>query len=243
MKAQKWALFFVTLALFTGGALLLARFKTHPRLGQPGVKAAPIPGRMAMKLFLPAKALDYTSTNVPEPKVVLGYLPHDSSYVERMYVSPDDPAPVQATIVMMGADRTSIHNANYCLAGLGLDPYEKSVVNVPIAGPAPYSLPVSRWNVRGTFQQPDGSRIEAHGVYVFWFVAAGDETPSHFEMLKRLALHQLRTGIKERWAYVSYYSPCLAHREDAAFDRMEKLIAASVPQFQLPPAATAVAQR
>jgi hypothetical protein len=55
-------------------------------------------------------------------------------------------------------------------------------------------------------------------------------------MMKRLALNLLRTGVLQRWAYVSYFSVCEPGQEDATFARMEKLIAASVPAFQLPPA-------
>jgi hypothetical protein len=55
-------------------------------------------------------------------------------------------------------------------------------------------------------------------------------------MMTRLALNVLRTGVLQRWAYVSYFSVCEPGREDAAFARMERLIAASVPEFQPPPA-------
>jgi hypothetical protein len=54
-------------------------------------------------------------------------------------------------------------------------------------------------------------------------------------MMKQFALHLLRTGVLQRWAYVSYFSACEPGQEDATFARMEKLIAASVPEFQLPP--------
>jgi len=55
-------------------------------------------------------------------------------------------------------------------------------------------------------------------------------------MMKKLAMHLLKTGEMERWAYVSYFSSCAPGQEDAAFGRMKQLIAASVPDFQPPPA-------
>jgi hypothetical protein len=238
-------LFLVTLASIAGTAVLLTWLKAHPRLGSPGIKAEPIPGSVQLKMDLPAEIAGFTSTNVPEPQIVLNYLPKDSSYVERRYFADDGP-PIEATIVLMGADRTSIHNADYCLGGQGLNPYAKTVADVPIAGPTPYSLPVSRWDVSGVFPQPNGQKATLNGVYVFWFVADGDQTPLHLEMMKRLAWKLLRTGVLERWAYVSYFSPCAPGQEDATFERMKKLIAASTPEFQLPPrtpAAPAVAPR
>ena len=236
MSKQKWILFLVALGLIAGTVGLLVGFKRHPRLGEPGIKAAPVPGQVAMKIELPERVLNFSSTNVPEPEVVLGYLPKDSSYTERIYTAPDG-FWVQATIVLMGADRTSIHNADYCLSGQGWTPNEKKVVNISIGGKSPYQLPVSEWKVSGTFQQPDGRAVKAGGVYVFWFVAKDDQTPSHFQMMWRLATHVAATGELKRWAYVSYLAVCEPGQEDAAFARMEKLIAASVPEFQLPPAA------
>jgi hypothetical protein len=235
MTKQKWILFLAALGLIAGTAGLLVLLKDHPRLGKPGIVATPIPGRLAMKITLPARVLDFTSTNVPEPAVVLGYLPHDTSYAERCYQSPDGSPPISATLILMGADRTSIHNADYCLVGQGLDPDEKKIVDISIGGAKPYQLPVSEWKVSGVFQQPDGQKAKVSGVYVFWFVADHEQTPGHFDMMKRLALHLLRTGVMQRWAYVSYFTVCEPGREDAAFARMKKLIAASVPEFQLPP--------
>jgi hypothetical protein len=179
---------------------------------------------------LPARVLDFTSTNIPEPQVVLSYLPQDTSYAERLYTAPDG-FEVQGTIVLMGADRTSIHSADYCLTGQGFSGKEKSVVSIPVAGQS-YQLPVARWNVSGTFPTANGQKIEAHGVYVFWFVADGDQTPGHFEFMKRAALHLLRTGVLQRWAYVSYFAMCAPGREDATFARMKDLIANSVAQYQ-----------
>lgn len=236
MNKQKWILFFVALGLIAGTAGLLVGFKRHPRLGEPGVKAMPVPGKVAMQLTLPECVLNFTSTNVPEPELVSHYLPSDTSYVGRCYQSPDGEPPISATLILMGTDRTSIHNADFCLSGQGMTPGEKKVVDIPIAGKPPYQLPVSEWKVSGTFQQPDGRNVKVGGVYVFWFVAKDDQTPSHLQMMWRFATHLAATGELKRWAYVSYFTACDPGREDAAFARMEKLIAASVPEFQLPPA-------
>ena len=133
----------------------------------------------------------------------------------------------------MGANRTSIHNADFCLGGQGFTGKEKLVANIPIDGAQP--LPVARWNIHGVFQQPDGQKADIHGVYVFWFVADGEETPDHFQFMKWLARDLLRTGVLQRWAYVSYFALCLPGQEDATFSRMKNLIASSVAQYQFLP--------
>ena len=50
-----------------------------------------------------------------------------------------------------------------------------------------------------------------------------------------LAKEMLRTGNLQRWAYISYFSACAPGQEEATFERMKKMIVASVPQFQLAP--------
>jgi len=234
MKNQKWIILVVALILIAGTAGALTWLRSNQKLGRPGIKAEAIPGSVMMKINLPERVLDFTSTNMPEPQVVLGYLPPDTSYVESIYTAPDG-FWVQATSILMGADRTSIHNAEYCLTGQGFSGLKKSVVAIPIAGPQPYQLPVARWDVSGDFQQPDGRKAKAFGVYVFWFVADGEETPDNHQRMWWLGRDLLRTGVLQRWAYLSYFAPCAPGQEDATFERVKNLIAHSVPEFQFPP--------
>jgi Protein of unknown function (DUF3485) len=234
MKNQKWIILSVALVLMAGTAGALTWFRAHQKLGSPGIKAVAIPGSVQMKINLPERVLDFTSTNAPEPQTVLNYLPPDTTYVERIYTAPDG-FQVQTAIILMGADRTSIHNAEYCLTGSGFSGKEKSVANIPVAGPQPYQLSVARWNLSGDFAQPDGRKVERHGVYIFWFVADGEETPDHLQIMKRMALHLLGTGVLQRWAYVLYFAQCEAGQEDATFERMKNLIASSVPEYEWPP--------
>ena len=234
MKNQKWLLLLVALALMAGAAGTLARLKSLQKIGRPGVKATPIPGGLKMQLDLPESVLDFASTNVPESEVELGYFPKDTSYARRLYKSPDG-FTATATVILMGADRTSIHKPDYCLPGQGWDIRSRNIEHLAIAGAAPYELPVSKWVVSSSRQTPDGGKETVSGIYVFWFVADGEETPSHYQFMRWLALDLLRKAVWQRWAYVSYFSLCEPGQEDAAFARMGKLIAASVPEFQMPP--------
>jgi len=234
MKNQKLLIFFAALILMAGTAAMLVRLKTNQKLGVPGVKFTPVPGSVQVKIGLPERVLNFTSTNIPEPEVVLGYLPKDTSYTERLYQSPDGAA-MTGTIVLMGTDRTSIHKPDYCLPGQGWHIDSKNVVNVPVGGALPYELPVAKWLISENFQKPGGGTEKVSGIYVFWFVADEEQTPEFYGYLKLLTHDLLFTGVLQRWAYVSYFTTCEPGREDAAFARMEKLIAASVPAFQPPP--------
>lgn len=236
IQKKKLLLLGIVLVLFAGTAGALTWLKSHQRLGKPGIKATPIPDSVAMKIELPERVLEFTSTNVPEPEVVLGYLPKDTSYTERIYTAPDG-FQVQGTMVLMGADRTSIHRPEYCLAGQGwrTDTYKKTVVRIPIQGPHPYELPVMKWVISNSYQTPDGQKHDISGLYVFWFVSDNEQTTGIVPMQLYMFRDQLLTGVLQRWAYISYFTICAPGQEDAAFERMKKLIANSVPQYQLLP--------
>jgi Protein of unknown function (DUF3485) len=234
MNHNKWPVFCIAFGLIASTAVALSWSRAHQRLGQPGLYTTPIPGNVMVKINLPERVLDYTSTNVPEPQLVLGYLPPDTSYAERIYTAPDG-FWVQATVVLMGGDRTSIHKPDYCLIGQGWTTHEKSVVNIPIAGAQNYQLPVAKWVISNSIQRPDGQKQAVGGLYVFWLVADGEQTPDNYQRMWLMARDFLRTGVLQRWAYVSYFVVCAPGQEDAAFERMKGLIAHSVPEFQKPP--------
>ncbi|MDE3068119.1 MAG: exosortase-associated EpsI family protein [Verrucomicrobiota bacterium] len=233
MKNQKSFIFVLTLALIAGGAGVLIWLKHHQRLGTPGIRATPIPGSVKMELHLPARALDFTSTNVPEASVVVNTLPPDTSFAQRCYIAPDG-SWVNANIVLMGADRTSIHKPEYCLPGQGWRIDLKTNVVLSIPGSRPYRLRIAKWVITNFLTDADGRKQKVRGLYVFWFVAHNEETTSHWQRIWWMTRDLLTTGVLQRWAYVSYFAICEPGQEDATFARMEKLIAASVPEFQLP---------
>jgi len=234
MKNQKWLIVSIVLVLIAGTAGALTWLRAHQKLGRPGIKAAQIPGSARMNIGLPELVLDYTSTNVPESDVELGYFPKDTSYVRRAYQAPDG-FWVSSTIILMGSDRTSIHQPKYCLPGQGWRIDEQQAVRLPIDRPQPYELPVMKWIVRTTAQRPDGRKEDVCGLYVFWFVADNEEATSDAQFQLYLLRDLLFTGVLQRWAYVSYFAVCAPGQEEITFARMKRLIAASVPEFQLPP--------
>src|SRR5215469_16405742 len=146
MKTSKWLLLATALLLMAGTAGALTWLRETQKLGMPGLKGTPIPGSIALNINLPARVLDFTSTNIPEPAIALGYFPKDTSYSERIYTTPDG-LRIQSTAILMGADRTSIHRPEYCMPGQGWRIDSKQIEKVPIADNPPYELELARWNV------------------------------------------------------------------------------------------------
>jgi len=223
----------VALVMMAGTAGALTWLRANQKLGTPGIRATPIPGTVMTKIDLPERVLDFTSTNVPEPELVLGYLPKDTSYAERIYSKPDGTR-IQSTVILMGTDRTSIHRPEYCMPGQGWNIDGKRIVNIPIDDNPPYQLEVAQWNVSQVVKQPDGRQVKVCGLYVFWYTANNEQTANHDKMLEWLTLDLFRTGALQRWAYISYFTLCEPGQEDATFDQIKRLITAQVPQFELP---------
>lgn len=244
MNKHKWRVFAAAATLIVAGAGVLSWLKANQRLGTPGLKATPIPGSVKMRVSLPERVLDYVSTKVPEDETVTNMLPKDTSFAQRLYKAPDG-FEVSANVVLMGMDRTSIHKPEYCLPGQGWTIDRKSVVRIPIGDNPAYQLAVAKWFLHKSVRLRGGGQQEVGGLYVFWFVAHNEETPSHWQRVWWLARDLLRTGTLQRWAYISYFTVCAPGQQEAAFERVRKLIAASVPEFQLPPelAGAAVAAR
>jgi hypothetical protein len=235
MNRQKYALLIATVALIATTATVLARLASHQRLGAPGIIATPIPGQVIMKIDFPEKVLDCTSTIITQDITVTNMLPKDTSYAQRRYMAADGRFWVNANMILMGADRTSIHKPEFCLPGQGWRIDEKREINIPISGTPAYQMPVARWLLSSTLRSRDGQLVSVRGLYIFWFEADNEHSLNHWQRLWWLARDLVRKGVLQRWAYVSYFTVCDLGQEEATWERVQQVIAASVPEFQPPP--------
>jgi hypothetical protein len=174
---------------------------------------------------------------LPIDKLVLDFLPPDTSYGSRGYIAPDK-FQVLANVVLMGADRTSLHKPQFCLEGQGwrLDSVPSSQPTITVMSPYQYELPVIKLTASRELTEGGQKRLY-RAVYVYWYVADGEMSASStgFDRMWLMARDLVKTGVLQRWAYISYFAVCNPGEESAAFERIKKLIAASVPEFQLVP--------
>jgi hypothetical protein len=240
MNKQKWVISILALGLMGGAAGVLAQLQMHQKLGAPGVTTSPQAGTDRLRVDLPAHVPDYESEWVEPDEIVLGSLPQDTSFGQRHYKAADG-FEVALNVVLMGTDRTSLHKPQFCLEGIGwhIDDNASSLATVHIERPFPYDLQVMKL-ISTKEIVSGGQKLTARGVYVYWFVADNllSAGASGFERMWWMARERLRTGVLQRWAYVSYFAPCAPGQEDATFERMKKLITSTVPGFQLTPRAT-----
>jgi len=234
MNRQKWLILLAALGLMGGTVGLLIHLRAHQRLGLPGVKTTPLDGIRA-RIDLPERVLNYRSEALEPDKLVRDFLPPDTSYGSREYVAPDG-FRILTQAVLMGTDRTSLHKPQFCLGGQGwpVDDAASAEALVPIEKPRPYDLPVMKLILTRQSGAP-GQQKPMRGVFVYWFVADGEYTAKHWQRMWWMLRDMGRSGVLQRWAYISCFSVCPAGGEEATFERMKRFLAASVPQFQLTP--------
>jgi hypothetical protein len=233
MNRTKWILTIATVLLIGSAAALLAKYKSIQRLGDPGVKTRPIANTKNVEVILPENVLDFSSEWLAQSEVVTNVLPKDTCYGQRRYTAPDK-FWSQVNVVLMGQDRASLHKPDFCLTGAGWTINKTEIDTIRIEKPDPYDLKIIKLTISGEFNQ-EGQKVRAGGIYVYWYVADGllSADPTGAERMWSMARGLVTSGVLQRWAYVTYFSACEPGREDETYERIKKLIAASVPEFQL----------
>jgi len=238
MKAKPLLAAALVLVLIAAAAGVLQHAKSGQKIGAPGLKTRPLPGSPNLEVLLPETLPGFKSELIPQAAIVTNQLPPDTSFGQRLYTA-DDGFQTMVNVVLMGADRTSIHKPEICMVGQGwkFDDRATHTATVPIARPRAYDLPVMR--VVATIDTVDnGKPVRRAGVYTYWFVDGTHLSTQHNEWKMWMVKDFLLTGVLDRWAYVTFFSVCAPGQEEATFDRQKQLIAAAVPEFQLtlPPA-------
>lgn len=234
MNNSKWAVFAVALGMIAVTAGALQQFRKQPHLGPPGVRVGHVTiydekGNVAAKdsVVLPDTVLGVPSVAAPITTVELKELPQDTTFGRRVYTTPDKTFRCQTSVVLMGTDHTSIHQPQYCLYAQNWTITNTERISLPMD--APFSdIPAVK--LVGSQQLPNGQTVDC--IYVYWFVSGNNVTAEEGSRLWSMWKTVLQKGQMERWAYISYFVPCVPEEEQATFQRLAKFIRASAPQFQ-----------
>ena len=238
----------VVLAIIVGAAAFLATQRSRQKLGTPGVRletapmyaAEPPPStnppvlltNINQRVYLPAQVLDFRSQLMPVSMLTVSTLPKDTVFGHRVYAQSNG-LQLDCQVVLMGSDRSSIHKPQYCLKGSGFTWDSLEPAFIRISQPHSYDLPVMKMKLRRhTADQNGAPRVEA-GVFIYWFVADGEITASHWQRMWWMSRDMLKTGVLQRWAYVIVFAPCAPGQEEATFEGLKSFITAAVPEFHL----------
>ncbi len=245
MKRQALAVFVIVLGLIGATAAFLGTQESRQKLGKPGLLVVPEPiyavdiGAStnapvlvsSNQVFLPPRVLNYRSQAMPVQSLTVNTLPKDTVYGHRMYAHPSGLL-IDYQVVLMGADRSSIHRPQHCLRGSGFETLDTQPATIRIDRPHAYDLPVMKLKLH-RFIEENGVTRRQGGVLVYWFVADGELTAQHRERMWWMARDMVKTGVLQRWAYVICFAPCEPGAEDVTYERVREFIAASVPEFHL----------
>jgi hypothetical protein len=238
MNKSKWVVLAVALAMMAGTGGYLAKFRQRMHLGRPGVRVGPVQlfdeeGHLAATngVLLPETVLGAKGSNLPVTRVELDALPKDTTFGRKLYRGRDG-FQVMASVVLMGSDRTSIHQPQFCLVGQNWTIDKTEAVLVPMDRPTRYELPALK--LTASQRVADGAHrpVTVRALYVYWFVTADKITAGQGARFWSIAKTMVEKGELERWAYISYFATCLPGQEKATFEKMERFIRASVPDFQ-----------
>jgi hypothetical protein len=239
MNRRKTILCVASLLIMAAGAGFIVRLKAGQKLGQAGVVWGTVQ-RVAetnasdvspVEVLLPGAVLNFECLPAEITAEERNTLPKDTTFGRRHYRAPDG-FEAQLSVVLMGTDRTSLHKPQFCLTGQGWNIEKTERETIAMDRPHGYDLPVLKLTSR-KLVQVEGRKVEAMGIYVYWFVADRQVTVSDRERMWSMARELMRTGTLQRWAYVSYFAVCAPGQEEETYRRLKELIALTVPEFQL----------
>ncbi len=228
------------LTLMAALAFFLSYQQSHQRLDAPGVKFVSHPGQMRGEIILPDSVPGYKSFILTNNETVLeNYLPQDTSFRIRAY-SGTNGLFCEMSVVVMGNDRSSIHNPEICMPSQGWDIENQftTVEKVPMTRPFPYQLTVNRIITTKSVTGTDGQPHPVNGVYVYWFVDNLNITAKSWKWkIWYIPRDLVMKGTLDRWAYISLFASCDPGQENATFGLMKEFLRTAVPEFQVVPKA------
>lgn len=226
MKIKEWKVPAAALTLMAAAAVFLSWWSANQRLGKPGIRTTSGGEAGELKIEFPQHVLDYVGEDRLIPDGIRDALPPDTTIAVRDYTATDE-FWVRLMGVLMGADRTSIHQPEFCLKGSGFKIIGSELDAISIAVPKPYELPVT---ILRTERAREG--VVYPGFYVYWFVADGLATARHGERMWWMARGLFATGELQRWAYVSCLALTSPGNEEACLKRVKEFLAHAIPDFQ-----------
>jgi hypothetical protein len=148
-------------------------------------------------------------------------LPADTIILKKQYSHPTG-QDVTASIVLSGADRSSIHRPQLCLTGQGRDIVREWTHTVDLPGRDPLKVMVLDmvFNMQGQ---------QINFYYAYWFVGKGRETPSHYERMFWMGFDRIIHNVSHRWAYISVSGV----RNDDYVNQIDEFIETIYPQMAL----------
>jgi len=238
MKKSKLSVLVAALGMMVAAGVYLEIIHQRIHLGAPGVRVGKGPLFDENKhlvarqcVLLPDVVLGLKGTALPVTQGELDALPKDTTFGRKRYLGENN-FNVVTSVVLMGTDRTSIHQPQFCLEAAAWHIEHTDLVRLRMDSPHAYEIPALKLTTSRLVLNEFKQTMEVRGIYVYWFVTADNITADQGTRMWSLAKTMLRKRELERWAYISYFATCLPGQEEATFKQLERFIRGSVPEFQ-----------
>lgn len=228
--------------LAAGAAYLTARLEAVSSRTQAGVRLAEDEKNPAALPTFLGEAGTWFGRDVEVSAVERELLPADTGFARKNYFRPSRPASEQVlfSIVLSGADRSSIHRPELCLVGQGwsivgrerqrfLLKKEALLAGESVGEKAADEfIEATVLRIEREVVLSDGRREKVPALFAYWFAARGVTEASHAGMLWRGARERLWHLRSERWAYVVAMT-LTADGEAAARARLAEVVGEAWP--------------
>jgi hypothetical protein len=172
-------------------------------LGSPEISSGQASG---VVLSLPRTAPGLVSESGEPDPVEIKLLPEDTEFAKAVYHTPTQDVSrldlVNASIVLSGAERRSIHRPEVCLQGQGWTLLGSQILPVTLEGGK--TLKVKDLYIEKAVALKSGEKKMLRAHYIYWFVGTDVTTPSHVERIWLTLWDNISRNINHRWAYPSF---------------------------------------
>lgn len=229
-----WLVAVAVMMLATSEMFFLHGLASQPARGAAGVLLA-ADGKNPVELpaFL---GIEWTGREVPVSPVEREILPPDTGFSRKIFFNHRDASKqVFVSIVLSGRDRTSIHRPEICLVGQGWTITGRTEHEFQFPARADAKFSASLLRVRREMPSPTvaGKPVAVPQLTAYWFVSGDAVVATHWELFAHDAWNRVAHARADRWAYVLLQTDA-TDGEPAALARMQAVLEATLPAFQLP---------
>ena len=158
------------------------------------------------------------TTDMPPDFLVQKVLPPGTEILRKWYrkESAADPVAgsINATVVISGSDKRSIHRPERCLQAQGWQIISRDRLALPPATGDGEGLVITRLIIRRVWLQ-EKRRTEAKRVVFYWFMGDNRITGSNMKRLACTAWDRMIHRLNYRWSYILLISPVWASVQEA----------------------------
>lgn len=159
-----------------------------------------------VNMTLPSRVNGFSGKDAVASEGEKYVLPKDTEIVKKIY-SDSFGDPINAQVVLAGAEKRSIHRPELCLPAQGWSIDRRETIPVRLADGR--SITVMADHISRPVEISPGVMKTLPSLYCYWFVGNGVSTSSHFHRLLLTSWDRVIHHKNHRWAYIAVSAPVL----------------------------------